>query len=345
MLPAQFLLDMRRTGQQFSATGELLVLAAGLALLGCAIFNTPSTDAGHATLPQLPSFRITDTGNYRVLSDATDADVRHIVQVLDELRQQFRQEFAALLDPGHSPGPTEVLFFNRESDYRAYTRRVAPALNGSAGCYVSTANRLAILNQTADTDSIRVRQQRLAGVTDTAQRFQAAAYLTAWHNAVEAEARASTDRLIRHEGTHQLCHAYALESQFPVEPTWLTEGLAQYCETTPIGAPHEPLLKTLRQARTTGTLIPLAVLLNHRDAAGFFALGDDKLELAYAESWALTFFLRQHHRPSFDGLLRHYRALTRRDETLADLGTLLVETLGTDLPHLDAEWQSFLAAL
>jgi len=344
---------MRRAPQQFSAAGELLVLAAGLTLLGLAIFNTPSTDAGHASPPDFPGFRVTDTGSYRVLSDAGVDDVQHLVKVLDELRQQFRQEFAALLDPGHSPGTTEVLFFNRESDYRAYTRRVAPALAGSAGCYVSTADRLAILNQVVAGDyaraqqQIEVRQNRLAGWTDAdpAQRLQAAAHLTEWRNALAAEARASTDRLIRHEGAHQLCHAYRLESKFPVEPTWLTEGLAEYCETTPIGAPHEPLLKTLRQAHSAGTLIPLATLLNHRDPAGFFALGDDKLELAYAESWALASFLRQHHRTGFDNLLRHYRVLTSRDETLAQPGTLLVETLGTDLAQLNAQWQQFLRDL
>jgi hypothetical protein len=335
------------------AATELAVLALGLSLLAFAIFNAPATDSGPAPLPEFPALRVTDSGPYHVLSDAADEDVRHLVHVLENLRQQFRQEFATLLDPGQPPGPTEVLFFNHESDYRAYIRRVAPALAGSAGCYVSTADRLAILNQAAVADFARARQQIEARqrplahwtTADPAQRFQAATRLTEWRAALATEASATTDRLIRHEGAHQLFHVYTIESRFPVEPTWLTEGLAQYCETTPIGAPHEPLRKTLRQARDAGQLIPLTVLLNHRDPAGFFALGEGKTELAYAESWALTYFLRQQNRTGFDNLLRHYRALACREETLAEPGTVLVETLGTDLAQVDAQWQEFLDSL
>jgi hypothetical protein len=323
------------------AATELAVLALSLSLLACAVYQAPANQPTGCS--EFPDWRATDSGHYRVLSDASAADVRHVAQVLTELHTQFRQEFAALLGSGHSPGKTEVLFFNHKADYRAFVHRVAPALAGSAGCYVSAEDRLAILNQTGNTEPIRSRQQRLADVADPAQRFQAATYLSAWRNVVAAEARASTDRLIRHEGAHQLFHAYRLESHFPVEPTWLTEGLAEYCETAPIGAPHVPLLKTLRQARDAGTLIPLDVLLNHRDPAGFFAL--EQTELAYAESWALTYFLRQHNRTGFDNLLRHYRALTTREDTLTEPGTVLVETLGTDLAHFESDWHSFLAGL
>jgi len=107
------------------ATTEIAALAAGLSLLACAVFNVPATDASRAPLIEFPSFRATDIGRYHVLSDATDDNVRHLVQQLDNLHAQFRQKFAALCETGHSPDKIEVLFFDRESDYLAFTRRVA----------------------------------------------------------------------------------------------------------------------------------------------------------------------------------------------------------------------------
>lgn len=356
-----------RPAHALAAAAELAVLAGGLILLTFAVFNVPATDAGHAPLTappdaallaQFPSLRVTESGQYRVLSDASDAEVRHVVQLLDELHAQFRQQFAALLDPGQCPGNIRVVFFSHADDYRAYAQRVAPALAGSDGCYDSTENRLAILNQAGNPafararQQIEVRQQRLARWTtpDATQRLQASARLSEWRDTVASEARASTDRLIRHEGAHQLFHAYGIESKFPVEPTWLTEGLAQYCETAPLGASHPPLVNNLVRARDAGTLIPLATLLNHRDPAGFFALGNGHTELAYAESWALTYFLMQPDRCyGFENFIRHYRDLRLPSAAVAeqqrDPAAVLAEHLGTSLPALESQWQKFISDL
>jgi hypothetical protein len=333
------------------AAAEIIALATGLTLLALAIFSVPADETARS------SFRATASGNYHVLSDASPDEVRHLIETLTDLHAQFRQEFASLLDPGRSPGKIPVLFFNREADYRDYVRRVAPALAGSDGCYLSAENRLAILNQSGRAEFARARQQldhrqdRLArwADADAPQRLQAAARLRQWREAVAGEARASTDRLIRHEGAHQLFHAYGIESRFPVEPTWLTEGLAQYCEPAQLGAIHEPLVQSLRRARDAGTLIPLTTLLNHRDPAGFFAFDENRRELAYAESWALVWFLMQHHRQGVGDFIEHYRNIETSSAADAELkrepGQRLAEFLGVGRETLEAQWQALVAGL
>ncbi len=332
------------------AAAEIISLAAGLTLLALVAFHPPATEPAPAAL------RLTETGHYRVFSDASPHEVQHLVETLADLHAQFRQAFTPLLDdPARSPVTIQVLFFNRESDYRDYLRRVAPALAASDGCFLPAENRLAILNQTGRAGFARARQpldprqHQLAGAADTAQRLQAAARSDQRRDAATEEARASTDRLIRHEGAHQLFHAHGIESKFPVEPTWLTEGLAQYCEPSQLGAIHGPLVKSLRRARDAGTLVPLTTLLNHRDPAGFFALDDAHCNVAYAESWALVWLMMRNHRPGFFDLIRHYRGIQTADaantERKRDPVATLTGALGADASQLESEWQTFLAGL
>ncbi len=333
------------------AASEITALAAALTLLALVILHSPAAE------PAPVALRLTETGRYRVFSDASPNEVQHLVEILDSLHAQFRQQFAPLLDPSRSPGQIEVLLFSHQPDYRDYLHRVAPALAASDGCFLPAENRLAILNQTGRAEFARARQpldhrQRPAAGSadaDASQRFQAAARPDQRRDAATEEARTSTDRLVRHEGAHQLFHAYGIESKFPVEPTWLTEGLAQYCEPSPPGAVHEPLIKSLRRARDTGTLIPLARLLGHRDPAGFFALDDAKCNVAYAESWALVWLMMRNHRPGFFNLIRHYRSIqTAADadaERKRDPVATLTGALGADASQLESEWQTFLAGL
>ena len=93
----------------------------------------------------------------------------------------------------------------------------------------------------------------------------------------------------------------------------------------------------------------LQQLLNHREAAGFFALKEDKIQTAYAESWALTWFLMQPGRATgFIEFIKHYRdadeqaALQMRGEDVAET---LSKSLHTDFATLDKQWQEFVAQL
>jgi len=339
--------------------GLLALSLAGLALVFLQIPAGRATElrasrAAPAPNP-FPNFRRLHTGNYTIITDASDATAQHTLELLTTLRQQFLKEFAALIQPGADPGPIEVVYFSHEADYRTSVRAIAPGLVNSAGLFSPQDNRLFLLDQFGSTDyrsaqqTLSTQRRRLAALPGIHHddRLAASVRLAEMRTAVVSEARLFTTRLTRHEGAHQLFHAYAIESAHPVAPTWLTEGLAQYCEADEIGARDQLLIKRIKQART---LIPLRQLLNHREPAGFFSLGEDQIPTAYAQSWALTFLLMQPgHQSGFFDFIKHYRDVpdadaahrTRRENTAATL----VKFLGTDYLTLEKQWQEFVEKL
>ncbi|MEI6085258.1 MAG: DUF1570 domain-containing protein [Verrucomicrobiota bacterium] len=325
---------------------ELSLLALSLAGLALGFLQFPAAPAAPAS-----NFQTLRTGNYKLTTDAPPATAQHTLELLTTLRQQFLRHFAALIQPGPAPGPIDVVYFSHEAEYRASVLQIAPGLVNSAGLFSPQQNRLLLLDQFGSADYVNAQQKlitqqrRLA--TLPGERHEASVQLAEMRTTVASEARVFTTRLTRHEGAHQLFHAYAIESPYPVAPTWLTEGLAQYCEADEIGTRDELLIRRLKSART---LLPLRQLLNHRDPAGFFSLGDDQIPTAYAQSWALTYFLMQPgQQPGFFSFINHYRAVqdpgTAQRVREEDTAGKLAELLGLDYTALENEWQEFLAKL
>ncbi len=302
---------------------------------------------------EFPGYHFVKNGPYSVVTDAPYAEVDQTLRVLTQLRQQFQQRFAPLIRDRDSGKIVQIVLFDSEAPFRACARRLAPALVESAGFYSSADNRLVLLNQMATTQFAKVQEridQRLraldASDNQSENRIQASAHLEALSSQITTEAKSMTDRLTRHEGAHQLFRAFGIQCKFAIEPTWLTEGLAEYCETPEIGAYHSVLAERLAAVRDAGALLPLNVLLNHRDHSGFFSLGTANVEKAYEESWALTYFLmqRQYHDRFFE-FVKYYRDIndvnTAAAAQEADGEVLLAAFLQTDVSVLEAQWQKF----
>src|ERR1043166_4043403 len=114
-----------------------------------------------ALAAQFPSFHFTKVPPYSIVTDASYADVERTLRLLTQLREQFERRFAALIRPNHTPQNIQIVFFSTEEPFRAYTRKVAPALVGSAGFYTASENRLVLLNQLGTAQYANV-QDRLA---------------------------------------------------------------------------------------------------------------------------------------------------------------------------------------
>jgi len=296
---------------------------------------------------EFPEFHFVKSPPYTVVTDESYGEVQKILGVLTDLREQFHTHFSPLIEKDAELQDIHVVFFGAEDAFRRYALRVAPFFVNSAGFFSSAENRLALLNQLSTTryaqaeDRLHERDQRFAGDPDIGVQ------LAALRSGVTSEAKSLNERLVRHEGAHQLFHAYHIHSRYGLEPTWLTEGLAQYCETSEIGRYHTALAERVIRARRSGHLLPLKTLLNHRDSSGFFALGEDNVELAYAESWALVYMLMQDSsRARFFDYVKSYRDVsTYRDVAAverAEPETLLEARLQMDFNSLQRQWDSFL---
>jgi hypothetical protein len=299
---------------------------------------------------EFPQFHFVKCPPYTIVTDESYGGVQKILTVLTDLRQQFRSTFSPLIKKDTELHDIDVVFFGSETTFRNYALRVAPFFVNSAGFFSSGENRLALLNQLSTTrytqaeDRINDRSRRVSEATDNGL------HLASLRSDITSEAKSMNERLVRHEGAHQLFHAYHIHSRYGLEPTWLTEGLAQYCETSEIGRYHTVLADRVIRARKAGHLLPLETLLNHRDSSGFFALGEGNVELAYAESWALVYMLMQdNYRGHFFDYVKSYRDVsTYRDVTATDRAqpeTLLEAQMKMDLHSLEHQWDSFITRM
>src|SRR5207249_4488680 len=167
---------------------------------------------------QFPSFHFAKVPPYSIVTDAPYADVERTLRLLTQLREQFERRFAALIRPNHTPQNIQIVFFSTEEPFRAYTRKVAPALVGSAGFYTASENRLVLLNQlgTAQYANVQDRLAQRSRALDARpdigpdDRHQASTRLASLKTEMTFEAKAMTERLIRHEGAHQLFAAYGI---------------------------------------------------------------------------------------------------------------------------------------
>jgi len=296
---------------------------------------------------EFPEFHFVKSPPYTIVTDESFGEVQKILTVLADLREQLHQRFAPLIKQEGDLKNINVVFFGSEEAFRKYALRTAPSFVNSAGFFSSGENRLALLNQLG-TSRYTDAQGRLEERSRRLSNFaQAGPQLAALRSDITSEAKSMNERLIRHEGAHQLFHAYHVHSRFGLEPTWLTEGLAQYCETPEIGRYHATLADRVTRARKAGQLLPLKTLLNHRDSSGFFALGEGNIELAYAESWALVYMLMQdEYRDRFFDYVKSYRDVENYRAAHAiekvEPETLLEAQLKMNLNTLESQWDSFI---
>jgi hypothetical protein len=320
----------------------------GVETLPAASFQVTARDVRFRA--EFPRFHFAKSPPYTIVTDESYGEVQKILGVLTFLREQFRGTFGLLIKKDIELEDMDIVFFGSEEAFHNYAQRVAPSFVNSAGFFSSGENRLALLNQlgtsryTQARGHLDERARTLSGNADAGQQ------LAALRSDITSEAKSMNERLIRHEGAHQLFHAYRIQSRYGLEPTWLTEGLAQYCETPDIGRYHSVLADRVVRARQAGRLLPLKTLLNHRSASGFFVFGEGDTELAYAESWALVYRLMQDDfRARFFEYVKSYRDISDDHAAAAvehaQPETLLETHLKTDVNSLERQWDSFLTHL
>ncbi|MCS7047706.1 MAG: DUF1570 domain-containing protein [Verrucomicrobiae bacterium] len=276
--------------------------ALGLAAAWLSLpYSRPSSQPAHITsdYPPLPHQNII-CPPYRIYSDDSPETIAHLARVLRAIQTEFLAVFGANSPPSEPAPQVDVYWFANQHDFQVYVSRIAPHLCHSAGFFWHDRNRLVLLNQQGTE-----RYRQFLGLHSLPAAHpdncaHATGFAASWQHAVTSAAREANDRLIRHEAAHQLFQQYGWLSPTGAEPTWLTEGLAQFCEPTPIGSWHPTLAARLRHFRDTGLLIPLPEFLECRDPTGFFNRDLLHTEIAYAQSWALVWWLMQPpHRESF----------------------------------------------
>jgi len=231
----------------------------------------------------------------------------------------------------------------------AYDSRSAGALKALSETLAARRSELAALRQTLDRLPPQGRLLvELRGESPRAMsRSQARKALDSWQGDVNRRAlvleldRRSVDLgTAAHEMVHQLVAASRLAPHHDDFPIWLHEGLAAQFEVirggrwAGVGRAHELRLPDWR-SRTRRTPLPLLI-----EDQGF---GRGYQKDAYAQAWALVYFLRKEHPREFLTFLDLLRtpggALPRSKDRAS---TAFQRAFGENLDGLEQDWHRYL---
>jgi len=235
----------------------------------------------------------------------------------------------------------EVVLFDSAQEFRGFSREISPKTTYSTGFYISKTNRSYFYDSISENnskyrqikDKLLREQKKLSDFRQQVQENNdpGTRYIFRDSNSSESklDKRQALERLDRqenelqneyaklhnfyrdqnitvtmHEGTHQLAYNCGIHSRYFQNPTWLVEGLAVFFENLGEqrgerpGQLNQNRFQYFGKAYASGRLVPLKELLT-RD--NLFHLGGDSALTAYAEAWALFYYLaNQKHEKLFD---------------------------------------------
>lgn len=294
-------------------------------------------ELGERLLAEMPAgFKVHATAHYVICYNTSSAYAEWVGALFERLYRAFdaywqHQKFE--LAPAEFP-LCAIVFDGPES----YARHARPLLGEAAlsikGYYHLASNRVIMYDLTG-----------VEGPRGKGEPESTAAHITRLLSEPGAELNVAT---IIHEATHQLAYNRGLHSRSAKTPLWVSEGLAVYFE--------QPDLESSRGWRTIGAvnrerLLTFKQYLRKRPADSLVTLVssdarfiDPKQALAaYAEAWALNYFLLKSRTKEF---VEYLGALAAQepmaDEPAEERLARFKQAFGDDLPRLDAEFLRYM---
>jgi len=293
-------------------------------------------EAGKRVQAELPGFQVLPTAHYMICYGTSRMYAQWVGALYERLYNAFSTYWTARGFKLHDPElPLVVMVFPDQESYAEHSKaELGDATKSIIGYYSLRSNRVTMYDLTG-VESVR----RLGGNRSSAGEINQLL------NRPEAEAMVAT---IIHEATHQLAFNRGLQARFADVPLWVSEGIALYFET--------PDLRNARGWQTVGAVNHVRLdrfreYLNGRPTMSLESLmvndhrfRDPRQAIdAYAEAWALTYFLI-HQKP---------KAYTEFIEAMAAKKALFSVTpeqrlaefklaFGNDLTKLDAEFLKYM---
>ncbi len=287
-------------------------------------------------IEQLPGFRMHSTANYLFVYNTTPAYAQWCGALYERLYRAFRNYWQrrgfALREPDT---PLVVLVFDSRESFTAYARsELGDAAGNIDGYYSLQTNRVAMLDLTGS----RSRPGEFARATSVSQINRLLAR-------PGAEWMVAT---IIHEATHQLAFNCGFHQRLADVPLWVSEGLAIYFETPDlestrgwrnIGGVHTLRLEHFQRYRKRRSPDSLQTLITDDDRFRHPDTAND----AYAEAWALTYFVIRRYAKQYHEYL----------QVMADKPPLIYDSpderlekfqriFGDDLQAFDAEFLDYM---
>lgn len=267
-------------------------------------------------------FHVHTTKHYVICSDTGIAYSKWCGALFERLARAFRSHWKSSELKLHDPEfPLVVVIFKNRKDFARYAINDAGASVAQAlGYFSMRTNRIALFDLTEG-----------KGTGQTATEISRKILSSSFNVAT-----------VIHEATHQIAFNAGMHTRYADNPLWLTEGMAMYFET--------PDLRSRQGWRTAGRANPLRLrqfrdyLMKRRPPNALASLlSSDKRLIeaktsadAYAEAWALTYFLVKTRKKAY----RQYLAVIAKKPRLIwdspeQRLQVFKKAFGSDLEKLD----------
>lgn len=302
------------------------------------VFAPLDTDELSAKLlAELPEgFEIYHTTHYVICYDTTKAYAQWCGSLFERLHMAFTNYWSRRGFDLHDPQfPLVAIVFADVNTYRNFAQvEVGEAIDKIVGYYSLRTNRMTMYDLSGMSAARRSGDRR-----NTQKQI----------NAILSRPNAEwTVATIIHEATHQIAFNTGLHARYADIPLWVSEGIAVYFET--------PDLSGGRGWRSVDTVNPIRQRvfldsLSGRSRQSLRSLIQDDERFrnprlaseAYAEAWALNYFLLRQHRDEYLEYLQH---LARKQPLgTADPAQRLAEfraQFGEDIEALDDQFVRYM---
>ncbi len=347
---------IRRDGKTQEAAGKVLVTAqdGGLLLLGQdgvlwlippdekveqASDDRPFEPFSREEMKQRilaelpPGFQVHSTTHYLIFFDTSRAYARWCGSLFERLYGAFTNEWTRKgFELSEPKFPLVAIVFADKQAYLKYSRPELGDAGGSViGYYSLTSNRMTMYDLTGAASQPR-------GRVGTAEQINQVL--------LQPEARQTVSTIV-HEATHQIAFNSGLHARLSDCPRWFSEGVAMFFETPDldsrkgwkgIGAVNWPRVEQFRRYLSARPKDSLETLLG-----GDRRFMDAKQALdAYAEAWALNYFLIKQRPKEY---ISYVRTLSAKKPLMPDSPEARLDDFRRafgDLDKLDAEFLRYM---
>ena len=313
-------ITLRRDGQEQQIEGKLIVAAEDGGLLVMAADGQlwairPGEIVAHTkdavvfkplTRKQLaarllkelpPGFKVHTTAHYIICYNTSRSYAEWCGALYERLYRVFRNYWSNRGFELHVPEtPLVAIVFADRGEYRQHAIDELGAASGSViGYYSLRSNRITMYD--------------LTGVSAAGGQANRRGSTSEINQVLAQPAALPLVATIIHEATHQIAYNCGLQTRYADIPLWISEGIAVYFET--------PDLKSSKGWRSIDGVNPSrlatfrdGLATRADDALGTLIMDDRRLRDgrgavdAYAEAWALNFFLIRQHRKEYSAYLK-----------------------------------------
>ena len=286
-----------------------------------------------------PGFLVHKTAHFVLVYNTSETYARWVGDLYERLYRAFanfwKQRGVRLDEPRF---PLVALVFDSKQAYLHYAEReVGESAKAMIGYYNMQTNRIVSFDITG-----------VQGLAAPGQRYSSTAMLTQLFSQPQAERTVAT---IVHEAVHQIAYNSGLQVRLADNPKWVSEGLAMFFETPDVNNPRgwgtvgKVNYHQLQQFRHYLTRRPSDSLTTLISDDSRFA-SKDTIAGAYAESWALTYYLLKAHGDKYADYAKELATLRPLGESNARQRIELFQKhFGEDMLKLDSQFVSYIRRL